>query len=133
VKGKAMHFVVQENISSEGGYINLLNAIEAHGFEYTLVKVIPFIGEITPDKDFDDKHIICFGSYSMRHMAAKKGWLPGVYDIEWFPYQSLIAALGTDVLNHDAVISKFKDAAPEWDEFFIRPTCDGKQFAGVLK
>ena len=128
-----MHWLIQENIGHEDKFQSLIDSIIKLDQTYDLVKVIPFIGEITPDINPIDKNVICFGAYSMRKLAAKKGWTPGVYDIEWFPYTALIDALGTDVLNHDAVFGTFGDIVPEQDEFFMRPIHDGKEFAGVIK
>ena len=126
-----MLWVIQENIGNEGKFVSLIDNIEKFGQRITLVKVVPFVGEIIPDIDTDDS-VICFGTYSMRKLAERKRWTPGVYDIEWFPYQRLIDALGDSVLNHDATFGNFGDILPTEDEFFIRPTHDGKEFAGKL-
>jgi len=96
--------------------------------------VVPFVGEIIPDVNVSpETKVVCFGAYSMRKLGVKKNWYPGVYDIEWFTYQSLISALGQDVLNHDAIFGKFGDISPPSDLVFIRPTHDGKEFAGTVQ
>jgi hypothetical protein len=127
-----MHWVIQENIGNEEKFVSLIKNIERFGQTHELVKVVPFIGEIMPDVNREDNNVICFGAYSMRKLAMKKGWNPGVYDIEWFPYSKLIDALGEDVLNHDCIIDTFENLVPNSDEFFIRPIHDGKEFAGQL-
>ena len=127
-----MHWVIQENIGHEEKFVSLIENIEKFDQEYTLVKVVPFVGEIIPDIETSEK-TICFGAYSMRKLAMKKNWTPGVYDMDWFPYQSLIDVLGDSVLNHKAVFGKFGEITPALDEFFIRPTHDGKEFAGMIK
>ena len=126
-----MDWVIQENVNAEGNFNSLLENIARFGQTYDLVKVVPFVGDIIPDVDHDDK-VICFGAYSMRTLAQRKGWSPGVYDIEWFPYSSLVECLGRDVLNYDAVFGKFGDIMPATDDFFIRPIHDGKEFAGTV-
>lgn len=128
-----MHWLIQENIGNEDKFVSLIENIEKFDQTYDLVKVVPFVGEIIPDVDIADNKVICFGAYSMRKLAMRKGWNPGVYDIEWFPYTSLIDALGDHVLNHDAVFGKFGDIIPNSEEFFIRPNHDGKEFAGTIK
>lgn len=126
-----MIWLLQENLGNEDAFKPLIANLERFGQQIHQAKVVPFVGEITPDLDTEEK-VICFGAYSMRKLAQRKGWHPGVYDIEWFPYQSLIEVLGSDVLNHDAVFGKFGDIVPRSDEFFLRPTHDGKEFAGTV-
>jgi hypothetical protein len=133
LKDKTMQWVIQDNIANEERTSALIQNIDRFGQKVHLVKVVPFVGEIMPDLDFDDEKVICFGSYSMRHQANKKGWFPGVYDMEWFPYQSLIEVLGNRVLNDESVFGEFGEINPEYEEFFIRPTHDGKEFAGTIK
>jgi len=128
-----MKWVIQENIETEDGFQSFVDNIEKFGDEVVQVKVIPFIGEVIPDVDETDEPVICFGAYSMRHLALRKKFKPGVYDIEWFPYQDLILAMGDDVLNSDAVFGSFGSIIPPCDEFFMRPNHDGKEFAGVVK
>ena len=128
-----MHWVIQQSVSSEGAFSELISNLEKFDQKYTLVKVVPFVGEITPEVNFGAEKVICFGAYSMRKYAKKKGLNPGVYDIEWFSYKNLIDALGNDVLNSDAIFGKFGEISPPWEEFFIRPTHDGKEFAGTIK
>ena len=127
-----MHWVIQENIGDEDKFNSLIQNLERFDQTYDLVKVVPFVGEIIPDVD-KDGNVICFGAYSMRKLSIRKGWTPGVYDIEWFPYTSLIDALGKQVLNHDAIFGNFGDIEPKHEEFFMRPIHDGKEFAGVVK
>lgn len=128
-----MHWLVQNSLRDENKFSSLIDNVVKMGQDYTMVDVIPFVGKLVNDVDIGHKNVMCFGSYSMRLIAKKNGWLPGIYDIDWFPYQSLIECLGKDVLNHDAVFGKFGSIVPNSDMFFFRPTHDGKEFAGVLK
>lgn len=127
-----MIWLLQENLGNEDAFKPLISNLEKFDQKMHIAKVVPFIGEITPDLETDEK-VICFGAYSMRKLAQRKGWTPGVYDIEWFPYTSLISVLGDYVLNSDAVFGKFGEIQPPSDEFFMRPIHDGKEFAGVIK
>jgi hypothetical protein len=127
-----MIWLLQENLGNEDAFKPLIENLEKFGQKMHLAKVVPFVGEITPDLETDEK-VICFGAYSMRKLSQRKNWNPGVYDIEWFPYQSLIEVLGHCVLNSDAVFGKFGEIQPPSEEFFMRPTHDGKEFAGVVK
>lgn len=126
-----MIWLLQENLGNEDAFTPLKQALSKFEQLIHSAKVVPFVGEITPDLETDEK-VICFGAYSMRHLAKRKGWTPGVYDIEWFSYQSLINALGDDVLNYDSVFGKFGDIESPYEDLFIRPICDGKEFAGTV-
>ncbi len=65
-------------------------------------KVVPFIGELIPSPELTTKNVICFGSYSMRHVAKRNGWSPGVFDLfeqdayvrervrEWQPHEAFV-------------------------------------------
>ena len=128
-----MRWIIQENIGNEDKFVSLIENIKKFDQQIDLVKVVPFAGEIIPDIEETEEKVICFGAYSMRKLAQHKRWSPGVYDIEWFPYQSLISVLGDRVLNHAAVFGTFGSIVPPDDEFFMRPTRDGKEFAGVIK
>lgn len=126
-----MIWLLQENLGNEDAFAPLVANLKKFDQQIHMAKVIPFIGEITPDLETEGK-VICFGAYSMRKLAQRKQWNPGVYDIEWFPYQSLIDVLGNDVLNCDAGFGKFGEINPSSNEFFLRPTHDGKEFPGVV-
>jgi hypothetical protein len=43
-----MHWVIQTNIYAEDGFESLVTAIKRLELPYTLVKVVPFIGDIEP-------------------------------------------------------------------------------------
>jgi hypothetical protein len=126
-----MIWLLQENLGNKDVFGSFITNLEKFDQRIHMAKVVPFVGEITPDLETEEK-VICFGAYSMRKLAQRKEWKPGVYDIEWFPYQSLIKVLHTDVLNHDAVFGKFGDIKPCSNEFFLRPTHDGKEFSGTV-
>lgn len=130
-----MHWILQENLFKESEWETLVNVLERLGLPYSVHKVIPFIGELTPEPVVSGK-VICLGSYSMRHSARKFGWTPGVYDLEPFDFRQQLAAWGTHMLNHDSVVARFEDV--KFDEYsnetdsdvFIRPIHDSKVFAG---
>lgn len=126
-----MHWVIQEGLAHEDGFAAIISYLEKMEIPYTTVKVVPFVGDIIPDIN-PEGQVICMGSYSMRNIAKKKGWTPGVFDIEYFDYTKVIDAWGTEVLNHDAVVGKFKEIEPIDDAFFIRPIHDSKHFAGTI-
>lgn len=126
-----MHWIVQENFWCEHNYDNLILTLERFNIPHTIVKVIPFIGEIQPDVS-PEGHVMVYGSYSMRHVAVKKGWVPGVFSMEKGQYREQKQYWDDYLLNYDASIFTFGSFEPENDEFFfIRPYEDSKTFAGT--
>lgn len=102
-----MHWILQTNIFNETAYEVLLERINYHKLPHSIHKVIPFIGELTPEPVLDTKNVICLGSYSMRHAAKKMGWYPGVFDLEPFDFQVQMSKWGNHMLNYDSVVKPF--------------------------
>lgn len=127
-----MHWILQDNLFNEQAYQTLLDTLVRFNIPHSIHKVIPFIGELTPEPEFDTNNIICMGSYSLRHCAKKNGWYPGVFDLEPFDFQVQLEHWGEHMLNYDSVVSKFKDAKFIEDEMFVRPIEDSKVFAGKV-
>lgn len=151
-----MHWILQDNLFNEVAYQTLLETLERFGISYSIHKVIPFIGELTPPPDEPispcvkkmscyetcdygttgcvTKHdnVICMGSYSLRHVAKKEGWYPGVFDLEEHNFNEQMKHWAVHMLNADAVVSRFEDAVFTEDVMFIRPIEDSKVFAGTV-
>ncbi len=127
-----MHWVLQDNIYQEYGYEELLRVLERYEIPYTQVKVIPFIHEMIPDIDIDGP-VMAVGSTAMTKIAKKKGWKPGSFYNENFTYEAWSKGFGTyNILNEDAVVSRFDEIDIPMDTFFIRPCEDTKSFAGEV-
>ena len=126
-----MHWVLQENLFDEQGFRDAIDVLERFNIPYSLHKVVPFVGELIPDIDPDD-NVICMGSYSMRHIAKKKGWYPGVFDLEQVNFNEQMKHWGRFMLNADAVVSRFADAKIVTGRAFLRPIEDSKVFAGKV-
>jgi len=126
-----MHWIIQDNMFHEKGIEELIDLLPRLGLPMSLHKVVPFIGELQPDIS-PEGEVICIGSYSLRHVAKTKGWDPGVFDL--FKYDFLVQKQWwkNELLNHDSVVCRFKDADPKVEEFFIRPIADSKYFAGTV-
>jgi hypothetical protein len=132
-----MHWVIQSNLFNEDGVNRLIETLERGVIPYDLVKIIPFVGEMEHDLDITG-NVICIGSYSMRHLAKKKGWVPGVFDLEPFTYDVCIEKWPGHMLNQDAVVVMFYDVMQflhsdfNDEPVFIRPIADSKAFAGGI-
>lgn len=126
-----MHWCLQNNLFRERGFEELVDILERAGIPYSEHKVIPFVGELHPDVDIAGP-VICMGSYSMRHVAKRKGWWPGVFDLEFFDYEAQKRAWPGHMLNYDLVVARLDailDVLPA-EEVFMRPIADSKFFAG---
>jgi hypothetical protein len=127
-----MHWVIQENFANETGWDVMVDTLGRFSIPYSLHKVIPFIGELEPDPVLDTNNVICIGSYSMRHIANKKGWSPGVFDLFDQNFNVQKQHWGDLMLNFDSKIYPFGKVPVFNDERFIRPIDDSKYFAGGL-
>ena len=126
-----MHWIIQNNIFSEQQWDVLLDTMKRFNLSYSEHKVVPFIGELLPDPNLGHNNAICIGSYSMRHIAKKKGWYPGVFDIFEQDFEVQRKHWGKHLLNYNCQVVPFKDAVVE-DIAFIRPTTDSKAFSGKV-
>lgn len=71
------------------------------------------------------------GSYAMRHYARKRGWNPGVFDLDPYDFEVQRANWGEAMLNFDSEIVPFGNV--QFDgERFIRPVDDTKAFTGAV-
>jgi hypothetical protein len=126
-----MHWILQNNLFNEDAYHVLLDTLVRFNIPHSIHKVIPFIGELTPEVELDTSNVICMGSYSLRHSAKKFGWTPGVFDLEPMDFREQLARWGEHMLNYDSVISRFEDAdLSTKNPHFVRPIHDSKVFAG---
>jgi hypothetical protein len=126
-----MHWILQENLFKETEWDNVVGTLERFGIPYSVHKVVPFIGELIPAPELEHKNVICFGSYSMRHVAKANDWSPGVYDLEPVNFQIQMEHWGNLMLNADSKVLPFKDVKFE-DIAFVRPIEDSKVFAGKV-
>lgn len=124
-----MHWILQDNLFSEREWTTLVAVLERLALPYSVHKVIPFIGELTPSAEPQADKVICIGSYSMRHSAKTFGWTPGVYDLEPFNFVLQREAWGRAMLNWDSDVLRFEDAVIT-EPTFMRPIDDSKHFAG---
>ena len=126
-----MHWILQNNLFREEGWESMTIALDRFKIPYTLVKVVPFSGELIPEPEPIEGKVICFGSYSMRHAAKKYNWKPGVYDLYDVDFNAQKEHWGKYMLNTDSVVCAFKDAILS-EPMFVRPANDSKHFSGKV-
>lgn len=66
-----MFWVLQNNLFNEAGFQSLVGALERMGIKNTIVKVVPFVGDIIPDIN-PKNPVIAIGAYSMWKVAKRK-------------------------------------------------------------
>jgi hypothetical protein len=126
-----MHWIIQNNLFSEPGWEVLIETLKRFNIPYSEHQVIPFVGELLPDIEPTGK-VICMGAYSLRHIAAKRSWYPGVFDLEPYDFTVQMQHWKDHMLNGDSLVYRFEDAVLQDEEMFIRPIHDSKVFAGGI-
>lgn len=126
-----MKWILQKNIWNEFKFDQLIETLNRFNIDYSIHKVIPFIGKLEPDCE-RDINAICFGSYSMRHTAKENNLYPGVFDLEPFTFIEQLAHWKDQMLNHDAIVEKFGQVQFPDQNMFIRPIEDSKSFSGQI-
>ncbi len=66
-----MFWVVQNNLFNEAGFETLMQALVRMKLDYAVVKVVPFVGDITPDIN-PKNPVIAVGAYSLWRVAKRK-------------------------------------------------------------
>lgn len=129
-----MFWVLQQNLFNETAFEGLLNQLERQDVPHEIVKLVPFIHEMTPDLN-PDGHVYVCGSTGIGKVARKKGWVPGYFDKN-LDYALVMQNYGEDCLNHRGIVTTLRDAAQYYDDtqrkFFTRPCADNKSFSGQV-
>lgn len=133
-----MFWAIQSNLHIDRGTKRLLQILDRFSIPHAEVKVIPFVGEIEPDIS-PEGNVICIGSYSMRHVAKKKGWVPGVFDLGHLHHYDYPDLWKQYALNSDAIYCSMKDVPYYFEKasagtgwVFLRPSTDSKFLAGEV-
>lgn len=127
-----MHWILQNNIFAENGWTTMVETLERFDIPHSVHKVVPFVGELIPEPELAHPNVICMGTYSMRHVARRNGWQPGVFDLIEQDFEKQKAHWGAHLLNFGSVVTPFRDAAFTDERMFVRPANDMKHFAGRI-
>lgn len=128
-----MHWILQSGYEHERGFGDLIEFLGRTKIPFSMHKIIPFVQEIEPDAD-PKGHVIVYGTYGMRHLSKKKGWVPGSFDLADITYADHIKHWGSFMLNSDSIFCTF-DEVPKYlkdSPLFLRPVVDSKFFSGKL-
>jgi hypothetical protein len=124
-----MHWVIQDDLLRyESGLRFLAEHLPRWGIPHSLHRVVPIIGQLIPDIS-PEGNVIVIGSYSMRHVAREKGWVPGCFDVGHLQHEDFLVAWKQYMLNADCVVCSLQDAPHHFrDPSFVRPASDTKEF-----
>lgn len=126
-----MYYVIQENLFREYGHKSLIEHLDKMKIPYEHVKYIPFSEQL--EVKTDRKDVFFFGSSNAGMVAKKKyDWTPGHFINENFTMENYLPAYKENMLNSDGSINFSGVILGIWDEYFIRPVGDGKEFTGQV-
>ena len=130
-------WVLQADAFSVPEFEALSRAARALGCPVETVRIVPFSHEPVGSIPRIGGPSIVYGAAGMMNLARAQGWRPGGWDGPTFSMQRVIEALGPLVLNANAVVTPYSKAADTadalgWDQVFVRPDAEGKEFAGSL-
>jgi len=126
-----LHWIIQNSPYEEEGHYALRRVLDVMDIPHTEVKIIPFSHEITPDPQVENP-VVVMGTISLAETAQKRGWTPGAWTNDDFNYTACIDHYRDNMLNGDGIVCEFGNVNSPWNEFFIRPLYDGKEFAGKV-
>ncbi len=129
-----MHWVIQTNVFSEDGFETLIAALKRLKLSHTLVKVVPFVGDLEVlegELPADGNPIVVMGTYSLARVAMQRGWKPGAF-LDNLDFEIQRRHWGDYMLNNDAIITTFDNVQFQREPFFLRPVHDTKAFTGMV-
>ncbi len=125
-----MHWILHRNFLSETAWDALVASLERFDIDYSVHEVVPKVGDLLPAPQLSHQNVIGIGSYSIRHLAAKNGWHPGIFDLFAQDFEQQRRHWGDRMLNFNSVVCTVEAAKLVDDAIFVRPAQDTKTFSG---
>lgn len=121
-----MHWIIQNKMREEAGVRALAESLPRWGIPHSFHdlgddwKLVPEPNPVG--------NVIVIGAYAIRHEAKRKGWVPGVFDLEHLDHLDYVGNWGDAMLNTQAAMWRFIEVpqASLPDRFFCRPAQDNK-------
>lgn len=144
-----MFWVIQNNIFREQNHAMLLETLQRMRVSHVEVKLVPFYDLLLPvdfdshtfkesmdnvsEVSVDDSGLVMVsGGLSLAKIGKNRSWQPGSFLNENFHYDKWKRAYGENLLNFESMVDTFSSIEPMWNEFFIRPCEDTKDFDGTV-
>ena len=130
-------WVVERDVFSEKCFDRMINHFKLNDIVYHIVRVIPFVHEIEGKVPEIDGPCVVYGSIGTQKLAVAHNWLPGVWTGPEFNEMIVGDRLGSLYLNTDMMSTRMSGVEDlvklkGWDQFFIKPNSDTKEFAGTI-
>lgn len=126
-----MFYLLQENTFNEEGYERLIQALNRLNLSYEVVKVLPFVEELSFNTTRTD--VFTFGSIKLSILAQKYKWFPGSYPM---PHNHSVICEKNwhkNLLNYEGFYLPIKEISiVPGGQVFIRPVDDDKLFKGAV-
>lgn len=132
---RRMHWLLQADFNAEPGWRGLVQALERFELAYSIHQFelgSSPEGELRPAPTCAHTNVICLGSYSLRHLARRCAWSPGVFDLAAADFLQQKAHWGDRLLNADSTVCRLGDARVTAPSMFVRPVADSKSFNGQI-
>jgi hypothetical protein len=124
-------WVIQEDLFQENGRAVLIDTLEKMGIPFQVVKIVPFSHDLIPEITTTG-NVTVNGSVLLSKIARERGWAPGGFLNDNFDYRVWHPYFKDYLLNSDAVFTTVAEAAPTWNDIFLRPVLDNKSFNGQV-
>lgn len=126
-----MHYIIQESIYKPQNLQLLLEVLERLELPYDVVKAHADLS-LEPEVNPQGK-VFVFGAWRMAAVAQQRQWSPASFLNDNFDYVVWQQQLGTQLLNANAQVLKFKEIHDlQGKRYFMRPTKDTKAFDGAV-
>jgi len=133
-KSMTVTWVIERDVFSDRCFDEMVKHFETSGIPYHVVKIIPFIHEIDGKVPDIKGPVVCYGSIGIQNISKKYDWKPGIWTTDLFNEKVVQEKLGDLYLNYDAMIVPFMNVLDhcDYEDFFIKPNTDSKEFAGLI-
>lgn len=123
-----MFWVVQQNMARYEPERDILFAtLERFAIPHQIVEVEGY--DLRPEIEIDGP-VVVNGSIRLCQIAMQRGWRPGCFQDATFSYEEWQEPYHDHLLNPDAIVGTIAEVTPAWDEMFIKPVRDDKEFDG---
>lgn len=120
-----MHWIIQDGMRTEPGVRELAETLPRLGITHSFHD-LGDDWQLVPEAN-PAGNVIVIGAYAIRHEARRKGWVPGVLEVE-HDHLAYVRNWGEALLNAAGSVWRFADvplsSLPE--RFFCRPAEDNK-------
>ena len=125
-----MHWILQADFDAEPGWPRLVRSLERFSLPHSIHDLSVPSRALRPEPSISHRNVICFGSYSLRHVAKRFGWSPGVFDLVDCDFVRQRFHWHEHLLNADSVVCSLDEARFPERSMFVRPVADTKTFNG---